>query len=364
MSGAGSPAVELRGLTLRYDGAPVVREVDLEVARGGLTALLGPSGCGKTTLLRAIAGFERPVGGSIRIHGETVAGDGRWVPPERRRVGMVFQDGALFPHLSVWRNVRYGVSGRADGEERVRRALEMTGLVELAERFPDELSGGQQQRVALARALAPEPRVVLLDEPFGALDAALRDRLRGEVREVLGAAGATAILVTHDQEEALSVADRVAAMRRGRVLQVGSPEEIYRRPASLAVAGMLGGGQLVPAVVERGRCRSILGESASDAADGSGHLLLRAEDLTEVAADAPEGVEATIERRRFFGHDVLDRVRLTSGEELEVRVLSGELASVGSRIRLALRPGGGHFIAERRDPRAGPPNPPPPSGGW
>ena len=344
MSETTNPAVEIRQLTLRYDGEPVVCEVDLEVARGSLTALLGPSGCGKTTLLRAIAGFERPVGGSIAIHGEPVAAIDLCTPPERRRVTMVFQDGALFPHMTVQQNVRYGVRRRPDGDRQVRRVLEMTGLEAMAERYPDELSGGQQQRVALARALAPEPRVVLLDEPFAALDAALRDRLRTEVRDVLRAAGATAILVTHDQEEALSVADRVAAMRRGRILQVGPPEEIYRRPASAAVAEVLGGGQLVPALVEGGRCRSLLGQSVCDAADGAGRLLVRAEDLEELPADSSEGVDAMIEERRFFGHDVLDRVRLTSGEEFDVRVLSGELAAVGSRIRLALRPGGGHLI--------------------
>ena len=346
MSETDKPAVEIRQLTLRYDGAPVVRDVDLQVARGGLTALLGPSGCGKTTLLRAIAGFERPVGGSIAIHGEVVAAAGIWVPPERRRVAMVFQDGALFPHLTVRRNVGYGVRRRQHGDEIVRRALALTGLEELAERYPDELSGGQQQRVALARALAPEPRVVLLDEPFAALDAPLRDRLRGEVREVLRAAGATAILVTHDQDEALSMADRVAAMRQGRILQVGAPEQIYRRPVSAAVAEILGGGQLVPAVVEAGRCRSLLGETASEAADGRGRLLVRAEDLMELVADGPRGVEAIIEERRFFGHDVLDRVRLGTGEAFEVRVPSAELAPVGSRVRLGLRPGGGHFIAD------------------
>jgi iron(III) transport system ATP-binding protein len=344
MSETTRPTVEIRQLTLGYDGEPVVRQVDLEVARGSLTALLGPSGCGKTTLLRAIAGFERPIGGSIAVHGELVAAAGHWVPPERRRVTMVFQDGALFPHLTVLKNVRYGVRRHPDGRRMAQRVLEMAGLQALAERYPDELSGGQQQRVALARALAPEPRVVLLDEPFAALDAALRDRLRGEVRDVLHAAGATAILVTHDQEEALSVADRVAAMRQGRILQVGAPEEIYRRPASVAVAEILGGGRLVPAVVEAGRCRSLLGQTACPAGDGPGRLLVRAEDLEELPADSPEGVDATIDERRFFGHDVLDRVRLAGGEEFEVRVLSGATAAVGSRIRLALRPGGGHLI--------------------
>jgi iron(III) transport system ATP-binding protein len=346
MSVRPAPAVEIRRLTLRYDGAPVVREVDLDVAPGSLTALLGPSGCGKTTLLRAIAGFERPIGGSISIHGEPMADSDHWVPPEDRRVSMVFQEGALFPHLTVWQNVRFGVRRHPRGEERVRRVLAMTGLEALGRRYPDELSGGQQQRVAVARALAPEPRVVLLDEPFAALDAGLRDRLRGEVRKVLRAAGATAILVTHDQEEALSVADRVAAMRRGRILQVDSPETIYRRPVSAAVAEILGGGRLLPVTVAGGRCSSLLGESLCEASDGPGRLLVRAEDLEELPVEAGRGVEATIEERRFFGHDVLDRVRLGGGEELEVRVLSGEASAVGSRIRLALRPGGGHLIRE------------------
>ena len=340
------PAVEIRGVTLRFGDEVAVRDVDLEVADGGLTALLGPSGCGKTTLLRAIAGFERPVAGSIAIHGETVVAGDRWLPPESRRVAMVFQDGALFPHLSVWGNVRYGVRRRADGELRARRALELVGLEELAGRFPDELSGGQQQRVALARALAPEPRLVLLDEPFAALDAALRERLRREVRQVLRAAHATAILVTHDQEEALSIADRVAVMERGRILQEGPPEEVYRRPVSRAAAALLGGGQLVRVRVEAGRCFSPFGESAGAAPDGPAEMLVRAEELVELPAGSAEGVEATIEERGFFGHDVLDRVRLVSGESFEVRVLSSELAPVGSRIRLALRRGAGHLLAD------------------
>jgi iron(III) transport system ATP-binding protein len=339
------PAVELRALTLCFSGEPVVRDVELDVERGGLTALLGPSGCGKTTLLRAVAGFERPVAGSIRIHGEPVATADCWLPPERRRVAMVFQDGALFPHLTVWQNVGYGVWRRPDGDHLVHRVLTMAGLEELAGRYPDELSGGQQQRVALARALAPEPRLVLLDEPFAALDAPLRRRLRAEVREVLRAAGATAILVTHDQEEALSTADRVAVMSRGRILQVGATEEVYRRPTSAAVAEILSGGQAVPATVRGGRCHSLLGETACAAPDGPGRLLVRAEELIQLPAGAEEGVEATIQERRFFGHDVLDRVHLASGETFEVRVLSSELMPVGSRIRLALRPGGGHLLA-------------------
>lgn len=348
-----TPIVELRDVVVRYGPVTAVDGVTLAVPRGGLTALVGPSGCGKTTLLRALAGFEVPVAGEILVAGRKVSGDGTWVPPEQRHMGMVFQQGALFPHKTVTGNVLYGLNRRDNAQRRAREVLELVGMVGFEERYPDELSGGQQQRVALARALAPEPRVVLLDEPFGSLDAALRARLREEVRRILAVAGATGILVTHDQEEAFSVADTVAVMEAGRLLQSGSPEDIYRRPASLAVARFLGDGQLLEAHWQNGVVGCPLGQlevELEDTEPGNppAHLLVRPEDLTVAPPEASTGVGAPgeIVGRRFFGHDVLDEVRLGSGQVLAVRHLSSALLPVGSQVRLALRPGPLALFAE------------------
>ena len=213
-------AVETEGLTRDFGARRAVDGVDLRLERGGFLAVVGPSGSGKTTLLRMIAGFERPDGGSVAIGGRLVAGPGTWVEPEARRVGMVFQQGALFPHLSVAGNVGFG----AAAPERVGECLELVGLADRAGAFPHELSGGERQRIALARALAADPEVVLLDEPFSALDAGLRERLREEVTAILRAAGTSTLLVTHDQSEALSLADTVAVLRDCRLEQVGTPE--------------------------------------------------------------------------------------------------------------------------------------------
>ncbi len=360
-AGAGAagatPVVELRGLTVRYGDRVAVDAVDLAVGGGGITALLGPSGCGKTSLLRAIAGFEAPAAGEVAIAGRRVAGPGVWVPPERRRVAMVFQEGALFPHLTVRGNVLYGLPrpgwrdrwGRRGGgrsEERARAALELVGMADLAGRYPDQLSGGQQQRVALARALAPEPSLVLLDEPFANLDATLRQRVRAEVRAILGAAGATAVLVTHDQEEALSVADTVAVMDHGRILQVGPPEAVYRRPSSAEVARFVGDGQLVDCTVEAGVARSVFGRapvagSPDGPFEGAGLLLVRPEDLAvmpECWYDGQEGLPGEVVGRTFYGHDLVDEVRLAGGGEVvRVRCLAGPGHSVGERVRVVLR---------------------------
>ena len=234
---AAEPAIEAHGLSRSFDGRRAVDGVDLRLERGGFLAVLGPSGSGKTTLLRMIAGFERPDAGSVRIAGRAVAGPGAWVEPEARRIGMVFQQGALFPHLTVAGNVGFGATGPA----RVAECLELVGLAgPRARGYPHELSGGERQRVALARALAADPEVVLLDEPFSALDAGLRERLREEVAAILRAAGTSTLLVTHDQSEALSLADTVAVLREGRLEQVGTPEEVYERPRSHWVAGFLG----------------------------------------------------------------------------------------------------------------------------
>ncbi|MDY7093437.1 MAG: ABC transporter ATP-binding protein [Acidobacteriota bacterium] len=330
-----SPILRIEDLWVRYGDTVAVAGAHLEVPERCLLALVGASGCGKTSLLRAIAGFEPLSSGRIEIEGRVVADDITWVPPERRRVGMVFQQGALFPHLTVQQNVLYGLSRRE--QARAQEVLQLVRLEHLAERFPDELSGGQQQRVALARALAPAPEMVLLDEPFANLDAALRQRLREEVRSILEAAGTTAVLVTHDQEEALSVADRVAVMADGRILQEGPPERIYHHPETLAVARFLGDGQLVPCTVSGGVVRSSFGTAFSDAPDGPGRLFVRPEDLLVMPAGHDQGLPGEVVRRRFFGHDLLSEIHLENGEHVHVRQLSSASSTTGTAVRVRLR---------------------------
>ena len=297
---AGHGFLVVEDLVVLRGGRPAVEGVSLDFGRCGITALVGPSGCGKTSLLRAMAGFERPAAGRVLVDGVEVVGPSCWVEPEHRCLGMVFQQGALFPHLTVRDNVRYGLRGRGDRDRTAAQALELVGVSSLGDRYPDQLSGGQQQRVALARALAPSPKAILLDEPFANLDAALRVRLREDVRAILQAAGVTAILVTHDQEEALSVADQLAVMDRGRILQVGTAEEVYQRPASIRVAEFIGGGQLLECPIAAGRVDSPFGPLATKAPDGDGALLVRPEDLTVVLAGAPSSVRGEIVRRSFF----------------------------------------------------------------
>ncbi len=253
------PGLRLRGLRKSFGEVVAVDGLDLDVPEGAICALLGPSGCGKTTTLRLIAGLERPDAGTIEIGGEVVSGDGRTVPAERRRIGMVFQDYALFPHMDVAANVGYALGRRPD-RAKVEAALETVGLGGLGKRNPHELSGGQQQRVALARALVAEPRALLLDEPFSNLDAGLRARVREEVREILAEQKLTSVFVTHDQEEALSVADVVAVVNEGKVEQVGTPEDVYSRPSSRWVASFLGEIEVLPGRAEDGTIECELGQ--------------------------------------------------------------------------------------------------------
>jgi len=314
------------GLTRAVEG------VTLEVHPGELFAVLGPSGCGKTTLLRLIAGFERPESGTVTVGGSAVAGDGTWVTPERRRIGMVFQDYALFPHLTVARNVAFGC-GRSN-RDGPRRALELVGLQHKADRHPHELSGGERQRVALARALAPEPEVVLLDEPFSSLDASLRADLRREVELILRDAGATAILVTHDQEEALTLADRLALMRDGRIVQVGAPEDVYAQPAERWAAQFVGEVNVLPGVVRGDFVHTDVGSfdlvrSYGGAAAGSVHIAVRPEQLEFRAGREPN---AEVVEREFRGHDVLYRLRHSAGRMLLVQLPSLELYDPGQRV--------------------------------
>ncbi len=283
--------LRLDGLRKAYGDVTAVDGVELEVEPGSICALLGPSGCGKTTTLRLIAGLERPDAGRIRIGDRVLSGDDEFVPPERRRIGMVFQDYALFPHLDVAGNVGYGLGRRPD-RARVAEVLELVGLADEASRPVHELSGGQQQRVALARALAPTPELILLDEPFSNLDAGLRDRLRQEVREILARARVTALFVTHDQAEALSIAETVAVMRDGVIEQVGTPEEIYSRPAARWVAGFLGEVEVLPGEASAGRVKCELGSfSAEHGVDGAVDVLIRPESIA-IGISGPEAPPA------------------------------------------------------------------------
>ena len=324
--------VRLSGVSKAFGSTRAVDELDLEVRRGELVAVLGPSGCGKTTLLRLIAGLERPDAGSIEVGDALVAGRGAWVEPERRRIGMVFQDYALFPHLTVEANVAFGLAHRKrrDRERLTRSTLELVGLQHKTDRYPHELSGGERQRVALARAVSPQPEVVLLDEPFSSLDASLRAGLRREVELILREAEATALLVTHDQEEALSLADRLAVMRDGQLVQVGTPEHVYLEPAGRWAAQFVGEVNVLGGVARGSAVETGLGVfDLPTSADGAVQVAVRPEQL-ELRRD--EKGNAEVLEREFRGHDVLYRLRHESGRAILVQLPSLELHEVGERV--------------------------------
>ncbi|HEV2529936.1 MAG TPA: ABC transporter ATP-binding protein [Thermomicrobiales bacterium] len=332
-----SPALSITGLRKRFDGTHVVDDVDLDVYPGELLALLGPSGCGKTTTLRLIAGFETPDGGRIVITGEPVAGQGRFIPPERRRVGMVFQEYALFPHLSVEANVGFGLGRGNDRTQRVPEMLRLVGLGDVADRLPGELSGGQQQRVAVARALAPAPDVLLLDEPFSNLDQALRVRLRGEIRDILRAANVTTILVTHDQDEALGIADRVAVMLDGRIRQVDTPETIYRAPSDRRVAAFVGDMQLIPGDAAGDRVDTCLGSLLlRSPAHGTVEVLVRPEMLRIDASAVPHGQRLTVKERRFAGPVCTVVLAMADGTALRATCSSAVDMAVGDAVSVSV----------------------------
>lgn len=337
--------VEVEGVSVSYDGAArAVDDVSVSVAAGSIVSLLGPSGCGKTSLLRAIAGLERPVGGSISIGGRVVSGPAAWVKPEHRSVGMVFQDGALFPHLTVAQNVEFGLNashikaGRSERANRVGELLELVDLAGLGARLPETLSGGQQQRVALARSLAPNPSVLLLDEPFSALDAGLRIHVRAEVARILREIGVTSIFVTHDQDEAFVLGDQVAVMRDGRVEQFGAPDELYRTPVSKWVARFVGEANFVPGRPsgEVGRVDTTLGSvaiSGNALTERSGEsidVLVRPEQVTLSAGDTAE-----ITAVEYYGHDVRYELLLADGTTLSARTHPDVLRQRGDRVAIA-----------------------------
>jgi iron(III) transport system ATP-binding protein len=319
-------AIRTMGVHKAYGPTPAVVGASVVVEAGQVVALLGPSGSGKTTLLRIIAGFEVPDTGTVEIGGRRVAGEGTWVEPEQRRVGMVFQDGALFPHLTVAGNVGFG--NPRDG--RVEECLELVELDDRARSYPHELSGGERQRVALARALAPEPAVVLLDEPFAALDTTLRLALREQVAAILRQSGASALIVTHDQQEAMSLADVVVVMRDGRIEQSGPPEAIYARPCTRWVAEFLGAADVLPGTVATGIVDCELGRfPAGTALDGPAEVVIRPEML--VLGDGGL-VEATVVSRSFHGHDQLVRLALGTGRQVQARTPGDGTWHPGDRV--------------------------------
>lgn len=328
-----------RNLTKSFGNLTVVDDVSFSVARGQILALLGPSGCGKTTTLRLIAGFEQLDDGVILIDGEEVANGRFHLPPEKRRAGMVFQDYAIFPHLSVADNVGFGLPRGKGRPARVAEMLEFVGLADLGGRMPHELSGGQQQRVALARALAPEPAVLLLDEPFSNLDAALRTSVRQEVRELLKKSGTTAVFVTHDQEEALFIGDLVAVMNGGRLEQVGLAETVYHAPRSRFVAEFLGQTDFLPGVATAEGIESPLGFMPLEHHLSPGtavELVVRPDDVK--LEEAPDGASRILSRQ-FQGIAYLYRVVLPDGSVVQSWQSHRIQYGVGTAVHATIRPG-------------------------
>lgn len=352
----GGVALSCTGVVKRFGEVVALSGLDLAVESGQILALLGPSGCGKTTALRLIAGFDRPDEGEISVAGRVVSSEGMVVPPEKRRIGMVFQEGALFPHLTVEQNVGYGLRKDLDRSQRIDQVLELIGLTQMRRRLPHEMSGGQQQRVALGRALAPSPDILLLDEPFSNLDAKLREQLQQDVVSILHASNVTAVFVTHDQQAALTVGDRVAVMNEGRLEQSGSPSVVFHSPRTRFVANFVGAVDFLPVEMRDGHLTSELGDLEEfNEADQPHERPSGAVPLGECSISGcdmelmvrPDCVECVFDEegkgivvsREFQGPFYMYHVRMPSGRE--VRSLMSHIAEfpVGTRVTPRLRQG-------------------------
>jgi len=341
--------LELDDVSKSYGTESVIADLSLSVEEGEILTLLGPSGCGKTTTLRLIAGLDRPDGGEVRLNGNVVSGGDTFRAPEERGVGVVFQEFALFPHLTAAENIAFGLKDldEAARDERVADLLDLVGLETQGESYPDELSGGQQQRVALARSLAPEPAILLLDEPFSNLDVDLRVQMREEVRRILKATGVTAISVTHDQEEALSISDRVAVMSDGQLEQVGEPETVFQHPESRFVAGFLGYASFLPGFVTGDAVETELGSVSREQIHGLApeydrtriDVLVRPDDLHATPGgrlDGDASTNGTVVGRRYLGPTILYEVELDDGTRLQCMHNHDAGIPMDARVRLTL----------------------------
>jgi iron(III) transport system ATP-binding protein len=321
----GDAVLELDGVSKHYGDEPVIRDLSLSVREGEILTLLGPSGCGKTTTLRLVAGLERPDTGEVRLNGEVVSGPGTFTAPEQRGIGVVFQEFALFPHLTARENIAFGLHEWDEAERagRVDEMLSLVGLDAQGDSYPDELSGGQQQRVALARSLAPEPAMLLLDEPFSNLDVDLRVEMREEVRRILKQAGVTAVSVTHDQEEAMSISDRVAVVNEGQIEQAGRPERVFQHPESRFVAGFLGHASFLSGYVRGAEVETGVGVVPRDQIHGLAgeydmtriDVLVRPDDVSARPTD--DGANGRIVTRRYLGPTILYEVELDNGDRVQ-----------------------------------------------
>jgi iron(III) transport system ATP-binding protein len=339
--------LEVKNLTKQFtsEGLPAVQDVSFSLNQGEILALVGPSGCGKTTTLRLIAGLEHPEAGQVILGGTTVTNRHIFIPPEKRSIGMVFQDHATFPHLTVFENVAFGLAGKP--REVLKREtvsmLKLVGLEGMARRYPHELSGGERQRIALARALAPRPIVILLDEPFSNLDADLRAQIREEVRAILKGIGATAIFVTHDQEEALFIGDRLAVFNQGRLEQIGTPESIFHKPATRFVAEFMGHTDFLPGEVTAGGVLTEIGLLPQETGLPEGEkveLAFRADDVTIRPA---EGAGSLVLARHFKGAINIYRLRLPSGQLVHALQPHTHIYPPGTRVEVLADPG--HALA-------------------